>query len=217
MAEVILEVWQAQNMPDTPITIYPDGCCDVIWYQLRGQAPQWRVTPLDLAARQVSGVAGACMQGFRLRPGAVLSPDLMRGVLRRDTPQDAGAAIADMAHVPGDLDEVLAACTKGAQNVAALARELGVSARTVQRLTLRLTGQGPLYWLRLARLRQGFSAAGAGEPLAQAAAGAGFADQAHFTREAGAFYGESPARLLGKPRAMAAILAPGFGAVAGGV
>lgn len=211
MVGVILEVWQAQDLPDAPITIYPDGCRDVIWYHLRGQAPQWRITPLDLAARQLSGIGGAQMQGFRLRPGAVVSPDLLRGALRRDAPDKAAIAIADMAQVPSDLDEVLAACAAGGPGVAALARGLGVSARTVQRLTLRLTGQGPLYWLRLARLRRGFAAAVAGEPLAQAAAGAGFADQAHFTREAATFYGESPARLLTKPRAMAAILAPGFG------
>ena len=52
--------------------------------------------------------------------------------------------------------------------------------------------------------------AGAGTGLAEAAAGAGFADQAHFTREARHFHGAPPARLLSDPEAMAALLAPGL-------
>lgn len=214
MAAVVLEIWRAERMSADPFTIYPDGCRDVIWYALPGEAPRWRLTALDLTSRLLVGVTGASMQGFRLRPGAMVSPDLLCGALRQDTPEDAEAAIAALSVVPDNLAEVLAVCAAlPAGGVEGLARRLGVSARTVQRLVVDATAQGPLYWLRLARLRAALQSGQAGEPLAQAAAGAGFADQAHFSREARAFHGESPARLLNNPRAMAAILAPGFGAV----
>lgn len=206
---MILETWRVQALGSAPVTIYPDGCRDVIWWQARGQAPQWRLAPLDLTARRLQGLAGAQMQGFRLRPGAVVSQDLLR-VLKPDAP-DAGEAIAALAAVPADLAEVFAAIVElGPLDVAGLARGLGVSARSLQRLTRAATGQGPLYWLRLARLRRAFGLGQQAMPLAHIAHEAGFADQAHFTREARQFHGATPRQLLANGRALQAILAPGL-------
>ena len=52
--------------------------------------------------------------------------------------------------------------------------------------------------------------AAAGAPLAGAAAEAGFADEAHFTRDSRHFHGASPGRLLANAEAMGAILSPGL-------
>jgi AraC-like DNA-binding protein len=212
---VVLEHWQVAALAGDPVVIYPDGCRDVIWWQSPGQAPGWRVTPLDLSARHLQGFAGAQMQGFRLQPGAVVHADLL-AVLRADCPDEAASVIPHMAAVPANLAEVFAVCTaEPLPNAASLARRLGVTLRSLQRLTAATTGQGPLYWLRLSRLRCALGLAQKNLALSEVAYAAGFADQAHFSREARAFYGESPARLLTKPGAMRAILAPGFGSMPG--
>lgn len=210
---VILEHWQVASLGAAPVTIYPDGCRDVIWWQAKGQAPRWRLAALDITARQLHGLATAQIQGFRLRPGAVVDQRLLAN-LDADCPDGAAGLISEMATVPESLTEILSACTsETALNAGSLARELGVSLRTLQRKTAELTGQGPLFWLRLARLRRAFFLCRKDLPLSEAAYAAGFADQAHFNREARAFYGESPARLLAKPAAVRAILAEGFGAM----
>lgn len=60
----------------------------------------------------------------------------------------------------------------------------------------RSLAQSGAVWRSLVRLRQGISTAAFGAPLADAAAGAGFADQAHFTRLCWRFQRISPAPLL---------------------
>lgn len=182
--------------------IYPDGCRDVIWRAEPGQAPGWYLSDLDARARAVHSVAGTRFVGFRLAPGAVVAPEFWR-----EAPEPDAVTMAEWAQVPGDLAEVLAAAVE-AGSVAALARATGVGVRTLHRQVVQGTGQPPVFWLRLARLRRAMRGTGA---LADVACEAGFADQAHFCRECRRVFGQSPGRLLADRQAMAAILSPGFG------
>lgn len=84
------------------------------------------MSSLDMTVRQFIGVAGTTMRGFRLRPGAVISPHLLRA-LPIDCPQDGADAIAAMAKVPNELAEMLEACSRpDVGGVAGLARRLGL-------------------------------------------------------------------------------------------
>ncbi len=89
---------------------------------------------------------------------------------------------------------------RGAQ--AACFAALNWTQRHWQRRTRQLTGMSPGEVERLLRLEQALLTL-RDEPAgcAQAACAHGYADQAHFTREARAFYGHGPARLLGRLRA----------------
>lgn len=197
----VLAEWRAVATGARAV-IYPDGCRDVIWRAEPGRAPGWILTDLDVSARAVDSVAGTRFQGFRLAPGAVVAPGFWR-----EGPEPDAVTMADWAQVPGDLAEVLAAAVE-VGSVAEWARATGVGVRSLHRRVVQGTGQPPVFWLRLARLRRAMRGT---EALADRACEAGFADQAHFTRECRRMFGQSPGRLLADPRAMAAILAPGFG------
>ena len=67
--------------------------------------------------------------------------------------------------------------------VTTLAAELGVSARQLRRRFDSAVGYGPKRLGRVLRLQRALAAARDGEELALAAAGAGYADQAHFAHE----------------------------------
>jgi AraC-like DNA-binding protein len=73
--------------------------------------------------------------------------------------------------------------TAGAVSVDALARDAGVGARQLERLFRDTVGLAPKTLARLARFQAALRACEAGVPLAAAGQAAGYADQAHFTRE----------------------------------
>jgi methylphosphotriester-DNA--protein-cysteine methyltransferase len=72
------------------------------------------------------------------------------------------------------------------------ADELGFSSRQLRRIVVEHSGLGPKTYQRVVRLRQFLADDG---PLAQAAVNAGYADQAHLTREVSRLCGLSPAAL----------------------
>jgi AraC-like DNA-binding protein len=73
---------------------------------------------------------------------------------------------------------------------------LGLSERQLLRGCLPLFGYGPRRLGRILRLNRALAAARAGQPLAEVAAGTGYADQAHLTREVRALAGATPTELL---------------------
>ena len=208
MAGLILDTWQVARLRPGPVRIFPDGCQDVIWVHLPGQAPFWKHASLDPQLRVLTGAEGASLHGFRLAPGCRLPPTLWRA-LDPEKPDEVAAITGLCCRNPA-LSEMLDALPLAPVGAGALAKHLGQSLRSLQRLCLAETGQPPLFWLRLARLRRALAEAASGASLAEAAAGAGFADQAHLTREAKHFHGAPPGRLLADAEAMAALLAPGL-------
>ena len=88
----------------------------------------------------------------------------------------------------------VAALDRPHARVAAVAAELGVSARQLQRRVTDAVGYGPKTLARVLRFRrlQALPAA----PLVELALGAGYADQAHMTSEVTHLAGISPVRFL---------------------
>lgn len=80
--------------------------------------------------------------------------------------------------------------------VAAMADRLGMGARQLHRRCLPLFGYGPQHLTRILRMGRALAAARTGMPLAEAAVTAGFADQAHFSRQVRDLAGTTPTRLL---------------------
>jgi AraC-like DNA-binding protein len=76
-----------------------------------------------------------------------------------------------------------------------LARDLGVSERQLRRRVISQVGYGPKRLGRVLRLRRALADVQAGADLAEAAFGAGYADQAHFTNDCGELAGATPAAL----------------------
>ena len=142
-----------------------------------------RHVPLDavrpaLAARLDARLAGAG------NPLAVLQQELMR-------------SLADL----GEPDPVVRAATTllagGSAGVAEVADRVYVSERQLQRRFAERVGYGPKTFQRIARFQRAVGQLGLdGARLASAAASAGYADQAHLTRESRRLAGLSPRELV---------------------
>lgn len=80
--------------------------------------------------------------------------------------------------------------------VTRMAAELGFSERQLHRRCLPVFGYGPKTLTRILRMRRAVDLARRGTPFAAAAATAGYADQAHMSREVRALNGASLSTLL---------------------
>lgn len=80
-------------------------------------------------------------------------------------------------------------------SLAAIAREMGLSLRYIQRCFRDAVGVSPSKFARVIRFHAAVKRLIAGQSLAGAAASCGFADQPHFTREFGVFAGASPCEI----------------------
>ena len=201
--------------------VLPDGCTDVIWEQGRGTF----VAGPDTGPVATTMAAGAVILGVRFRPsaggpalGIPLSElrdqradlaDLRSAQARQLTaaldPEVAAvrmldvtaALVADGAPDPAVTRAARLLCDPDvrAEDVAA---EIGLSLRQLRRRCQAVVGYGPKTLQRVLRFR-GFVSRVDARPevldLAAIAAEAGYADQAHLTRECGRLSGMTPAAL----------------------
>lgn len=129
--------------------------------------------------------------GYRLQPGArVNAAELLKAIEGLEVDDTPGALerLDEATNMDDGVWEALQALASE-RDLLGTQRQLGVSERSLQRLIGAATGRPPLYWKRLARLRQAARALGGCEPLAHVAA-----DQAHMNLEFQRWLGFTPAR-----------------------
>jgi AraC-like DNA-binding protein len=210
---------------DRDVLVLPDGCSDLIWEQGRGAyvaGPDTGPVPNVMRAGTVTlGIrfrpsAGGPALGLplsELRDQRVGLEDLRRrdarrlpGTLDPDTAAIRALELAAALVVDGAPDPaatraavLLADPRARAEDVAA---EVGLSLRQLRRRCHTVVGYGPKTLQRVIRFRRFVSRLDAGLPagqdahdLAALAAQAGYADQAHLTRECRALAGLTPAAL----------------------
>jgi AraC-like DNA-binding protein len=206
--------------------VLPDACSDLIW---RAGSGAFTAGP-DTGPVLAGAAPGDVLVGIRLAPGAGgAALGLPLSELR-----DLRVALADLdpgldALLPGDLDprsahdRLVAAvarrlgaagpdrlvaeaarrlCGPGTR-VQTLAAELGVSERQLRRRCDASAGYGPKTLQRVLRFRSALARLGAAD-LAALAHDAGYADQAHLTRECTRLSGLSPGALARERRAATA-------------
>ncbi|MFU8852490.1 helix-turn-helix domain-containing protein [Micromonospora sp. SL1-18] len=150
----------------------------------------------------VPGHAGSPTGQFHAAPGAV-------GVLNWPGEAAPVAAVLEAVAVarlraaggPDPVGARVAARLAAGVTVAATAAEVGLGARALHRRSHALFGYGPKTLARILRMRRALDLARSGTPLAEVAALAGYADQAHFTREVKELAGVPPTHLLPARRA----------------
>ena len=209
--------------------VIPDACMDLVWSRTRGLTVVGPNTTAFMAALPAGGSAlgvrlhpgcapplfGASAEalrdagvtatqlwgddGTRLeeRIDAASGADRRRAVLVAWLGKRARAAVA-----PDPLVRAAARRLSAAPQtrVSWLARELGVTERRLHRRVVSQVGYGPKRLGRVLRLRRALDDVRAGCGLAEAAFGAGYADQAHFTNDCGDLAGASPASVFSKTR-----------------
>jgi AraC-like DNA-binding protein len=197
--------------------VVPDACVDLIW-----EGDRLSIAGPDTQPRVVTLAPGSRLVGVRLRPGtagAVLGlPASELCDVSADAAdvlgRDVAAALLEALAAGSDPHELLlraarlrgvgapdplvsaavAALGRPRARVGAVAAELGVSARHLQRRVSDAVGYGPKVLARVLRFRR-LQALGPA-PLAELALDAGYADQAHMTAEVTELAGVAPVRFL---------------------
>lgn len=195
--------WSYYAATTSPEIVLPDGCIDIL---ALADDPRLHVTTLDSFPRRILMRRGVQITGFRLRPGTLVDSRAL-AALRSDEISDH---LGGVLHADSDLLGAVEGLAMGVRPVA-VASQLGVSLRSLQR-RLRATGlPPPEFWALLGRCRLAAAALEHELPLAEIAADSGYSDQPHMTREFVRWFGVTPNRLRNTPAFIDAIRQPGLG------
>ncbi|MET8570011.1 helix-turn-helix domain-containing protein [Streptomyces sp. NPDC004783] len=213
-------MWTSTPAGPGPGRVLPDGCMDLLWHEGRllvagpdtrayltdgspgrwagvrfspGTAPALLGVPAhELRDRRVDlSDLWPAAEARRLTARVNAAPDPVSGL------EEAALTRAAEAGPPDPLLSRIVAALDAGRPVAATADELGIGSRRLHRRSLAAFGYGPKALARVLRLRRALALARGGTSLAETAARAGYADQAHMTRDVRELTGMSPARLLG--------------------
>ena len=198
--------------------VLPDGCADVV--VIDGAA---MVAGPDTRPVAVTHAPGTVVAGVRFHPGAAAAAlgvpadelrdrrvplgalwgDAVAGaVADRGTGDPAALARALLGRL-GDADDPDARVRAAARQLSrapatplpALADVVGLGERQLRRRFASAVGYGPKTFARVIRFRAALGLVRGGAALAEAALAAGYADQAHMTREMRSLAGASPGAL----------------------
>ncbi|WP_367320133.1 helix-turn-helix domain-containing protein [Streptomyces sp. HUAS ZL42] len=212
-------VWT--NTPSAPGAgpVLPDGCMDLLWnegrlliagpdtraYDTGGPPTHWagvrfspgtapallRVPAQDLRDQRAELTdlwPAAEVRRLRARVEAAGHP--ATGL------EEAALHLAARTAPPDPLLRRLVTALEAGRPVAAIADELGVGARQLHRRSLTAFGYGPKTLARILRMQRALALARDGVPLADTAIRAGYADQAHLSRDVRELTGTTPGQLL---------------------
>ncbi|MBL4707587.1 MAG: AraC family transcriptional regulator [Flavobacteriales bacterium] len=212
MNTTLLAQWQSNSETNTTAIVIPDGCRDLIMRMSPGKTPYWFVSSLGSCTYTVSIKAGVFMQGFRLKPGVRIDEERLLASIQNQNIEfeDVYCRLASSVHLSPSVSEALDCLASDVGSVARAARELGVGQRSLQRLLTRETGQPPVYWMLLARVRKSARAVLGPRPLAEIAVNHRYADQAHMSREFKRWLNISPLKTKFEIEVLKQLSQPGY-------
>ncbi|WP_253769383.1 helix-turn-helix domain-containing protein [Goodfellowiella coeruleoviolacea] len=226
LSSSVVCLWSRSATEDdtAPFRVVPDGCTDLIWVPATGQllvaGPD---TGHQLATARPGRMVGIRF-GPGVGPAVLANPGHTLRDLRiplndlwpRDQVDQLTEQLA-LAAGPAEVDAVLVravaarlrqrppdpaapaivAGVRRGEPARAVADQLGLSERQLHRRCLAAFGYGPKTLHRVLRFHGALDLARAGVPFADVAATAGYADQAHLSREVKALSGISLGALVG--------------------
>lgn len=216
--------WVRTAHGEDRVRVVPDGCVDLLWLGDRLEVAGPDAGPRLVALAAGTAIAGVRLRpgAARLLLGPVPATAVRDAQPRLDLLWDTGttAALADRAAASPDAwaaTAVLAAALEARleryapdpvalavavsldrprpPSITALARTLGFSERHLRRRVQAAAGYGPKTLEQILRFRRATEAARAGRNWTRAAAEAGYADQAHLSRQVRRWSGEAPSAL----------------------
>ena len=223
-------VWSRTGTAGGRARVLPDGCMDLLLWNGRlvvagpdtrahlvVEEPGDRFAGLRLrpgAGPSVFGVRAHELRDQRVPLGALWPEREVRLLTERVSgARDPGLALESvvarrLTECPYDGADVTARALTGTvlellgrgRPVADVARAVGLGERQLHRRSLDAFGYGPKTLARVLRMRRALALATGGTSLAEVAARAGYADQAHLSREVRALAGAPVTELLGARR-----------------
>jgi AraC-like DNA-binding protein len=209
-------LWTRVVVRAEEVRVLPDACTDLIWRAGEGTM----VAGPDTEAKLAPTAAGDVLVGVRFAPGAGgaalgLPLDEVRDLrvdaaelgIHVDGSADPSEALARLAAAAARRlavaapDPAIGEAARrlcGGARVRTLAADLGLSERQLRRRCHAAAGYGPKTLARVLRFRAFLDRADArpDADLARLALDAGYADQAHLTRECTRLAGLAPATLM---------------------
>lgn len=210
-------LWRASS-PGTEQHIAPDGVMDLMWFQGR-----LVVAGADTRSMVVKTQPGEVTWGLRLAPGVacallgvpaheltdqrvdlsefVTVPDTVGASSEGDVPAALEQVLvtlwakADPDHAGLRLAASLDRAARDGLTVRETAIRHDLSERSLRRLSNALFGYGPKTLMQIHRFQRALHLVRTGTSLSDAAATAGYVDQAHFARESRRLTGQTPSGL----------------------
>lgn len=201
--------WEYAAKPDEVTVVQPDGCRDLLFVSRQGERDEMRFTEWDGQPRIARLRAGTTLIGYRLCPGSVLAPHTYEE--RTLEPTMLEDMIESEATNDREVTDLIEALSLSGATVMGVARQNGVTARTLQRRFHELSLPTPEFWRLLARARRAIQALPYRVPLVEIAHAYGYSDQAHMTREFVRWFGHPPAQLRKNKILIREISQPGLG------
>ncbi|MFR9751331.1 helix-turn-helix domain-containing protein [Nocardia sp. 004] len=205
------------------LPVLPDGCMDLIWapgrlivagpdtrahYPVVSEGEQYTgIRFFPGTAPALLGVPAHQVRNLRLDLAELWPAAVVRALIGRlEVAADRAMALEDIVLCraadaePADplMRQVVAGLGAGL-SVPAVAAAAGLGERTLRRRSMAAFGYGPKTLARVLRLQRALTVARGGMPLADTAIMAGFADQAHLSREIRALTGIPLGQLLARP------------------
>jgi AraC-like DNA-binding protein len=199
--------WHYQAVTDHTGFVLPDGCRDLLVIHRDAAPNQVVLTDWDIAPRAVNISRGTRMTGYRLRPGTEVTPALTQILA-------AGADPAEiLAECPTDTawPDLIAELSAPDANLSRIAKNSGLSLRSLQRQFKRQDLPAPEFWRLLGRARRAEVALRGTDSLAHIALDLGYADQALFARDMRRWFGHSPRALRQNHLLLAQMSEPALG------
>ncbi len=200
--ETVAQVWYHSGELGASGPVLPDGCRDLIVTEQDGHSPSWHVSELFDAPHHSQLRTVKRMIGFRLQPGTMVNErELISELNLLQSWDEATVAqlLADHTRTHKRVAEALSCIAEEQRPIAASARTLGVTLKTLQRILTQHTSRTPVYWRQLARIRKTARCIENAENWADFALDNGFSDQAHMAREFQRWFGVSPSQFAETP------------------
>ncbi|MBI2240727.1 MAG: helix-turn-helix domain-containing protein [Magnetospirillum gryphiswaldense] len=208
MTATVLEAWSHVAGQHGYSRVVPDGCRDLIRISTPGIRPFFIISELASGCEWVTHAAGTVYHGFRLRPGAIIDEQSLLA-LGRVTPEADPSRILDWLNSHSRMEvmveDALAHLAQDRMPADASAQ------RRLERVLKKATGRPPMFWRGLARVRRAARLLTGDNDLAALAADAGYADQAHLTREMRRWFGVTPKALRDDGALLALVCQSGYG------
>lgn len=165
----------------------PDGCRDIVIHTA-ASGTTISLTSLDLRPRKIQLTAGDTMTGYRLRPGLHINANYIKQL----KPRDISDLIMHAKSTQTDLSEAIQTLGHDNTPVHRIAKQLGVSLRTLQRHLAANHLPPPEFWRLLGRARRAAISLGSDMTLSDIADSHGYSDQSHLTRACQHWFGHTP-------------------------